>query len=129
MVRLVAYSSLTQQQITISLAESALKDLIPDSKPKKITIPLIKKNVAEEFDLEVSDLVGRKRTRAIAFPRQIAMYLSREMTDNSLPKIGEKFGGRDHSTVIHAHEKVSKRVSEDPEFRADLDELKGKMRK
>lgn len=105
LIRVVAYSSLVNQDIDASLAADALKDIIPSSKPKVITIEGIQEIIAERYNIRIEDFAAKKRTKSIAFPRQIAMYLSRELTDFSLPKIGEEFGGRDHTTVIHAHEK------------------------
>jgi len=116
LIRVVAYSSLINADITSHLAAEALKDIIPSSRPKIITIHDIQAKVGEFYGLKLEDFKARKRTKAIAFPRQIAMYLSRELTEFSLPKIGEAFGGRDHTTVIHAHEKISKLVKDDPEL-------------
>jgi len=116
LIRVVAYSSLINADITSHLAAEALKDIIPSSRPRMITINDIQAKVGEFYGLKLEDFKARKRTKAVAFPRQIAMYLSRELTDFSLPKIGEAFGGRDHTTVIHAHEKISKLVQEDQEL-------------
>ncbi|OZB93737.1 chromosomal replication initiator protein DnaA [Paenibacillus sp. XY044] len=116
LIRVVAYSSLTNQDVTTHLAAEALKDIIPSSRPKMITIQDIQQKVGEYYNLKLEDFKARKRTKAVAFPRQIAMYLSRELTDFSLPKIGEAFGGRDHTTVIHAHEKISQSLKEDQDL-------------
>ncbi|WP_138494307.1 chromosomal replication initiator protein DnaA [Paenibacillus pinistramenti] len=116
LIRVVAYSSLINQDVTTHLAAEALKDIIPSSRPKMITIQDIQQKVGEYYNLRLEDFKARKRTKAIAFPRQIAMYLSRELTDYSLPKIGEAFGGRDHTTVIHAHEKISQQMKMDQEL-------------
>lgn len=116
LIRVVAYSSLINQDITTHLAAEALKDIIPSSRPKMITIQDIQQKVGEYYNLKIEDFKARKRTKAIAFPRQIAMYLSRELTDFSLPKIGDAFGGRDHTTVIHAHEKISQALKTDQEL-------------
>lgn len=116
LIRVVAYSSLTNQDVTTHLAAEALKDIIPSSRPKIITIQDIQQKVGEYYNLKLEDFKARKRTKAVAFPRQIAMYLSRELTDYSLPKIGEAFGGRDHTTVIHAHEKISQLIKTDQEL-------------
>ena len=113
LIRVMAYASLTNQPITLDLATEALKDIFPQGKPKRITIDSIKDIVAAYFKIKLDELSAKKRTRNVAYPRQIAMYLSREMTDSSLPKIGEEFGGRDHTTVIHAHDKISRERSED----------------
>jgi len=124
LVRVMAYSSVNHSPITIELASDALKDILPARKPKPISIGLIQKIVAEYYSLRIDDFKTKKRTRSVAFPRQIAMYLSRELTDNSLPKIGDEFGGRDHTTVMHAHEKISKDLQEDNTLQLILKELK-----
>ncbi|MBY0163461.1 chromosomal replication initiator protein DnaA [Paenibacillus lautus] len=116
LIRVVAYSSLTNQDVTTHLAAEALKDIIPSSRPRMITIQDIQQRVGEYYNLRLEDFKARKRTKAVAFPRQIAMYLSRELTDYSLPKIGEAFGGRDHTTVIHAHEKITQSLKTDQEL-------------
>lgn len=123
LIRVVAYSSLINQDMNADLAAEALKDIIPNSKPKKVTIDDIQRLVASQYSLQPQELKAKKRTKVIAFPRQIAMYLSREMTEFSLPKIGEEFGGRDHTTVIHAHEKISKLIHSDSDFQKQLKEL------
>jgi chromosomal replication initiator protein len=116
LIRVVAYSSLINQDITVHLAAEALKDIIPSSRPRVITIHDIQQKVGEFYGMKLEDFKARKRTKAIAFPRQVAMYLARELTDFSLPKIGENFGGRDHTTVIHAHDKIGEAIKTDPEF-------------
>lgn len=124
LIRVVAYSSLVNADITTDLAAEALKDIIPNSRPRIISIVDIQKSVGEHYNVRLEDFVAKKRTRAIAFPRQIAMYLSRELTDASLPKIGSEFGGRDHSTVIHAHEKISKMLESDKSLQQDVQDIK-----
>ncbi|MDF2647798.1 MAG: DnaA [Paenibacillus sp.] len=116
LIRVVAYSSLINQDISTHLAAEALKDIIPSSRPRMITIHDIQQRVGEFYGLKIEDFKARKRTKAVAFPRQVAMYLSRELTDYSLPKIGDAFGGRDHTTVIHAHEKISTAVQQDQDL-------------
>ncbi|AGX02049.1 MULTISPECIES: chromosomal replication initiator protein DnaA [Bacillaceae] len=123
LIRVVAYSSLINKDINADLAAEALRDIIPSSKPKVITIHEIQKTVGEHYSVKLEDFKAKKRTKSVAFPRQIAMYLSRELTDFSLPKIGEEFGGRDHTTVIHAHEKISKLLQTDPQLQKQLKEL------
>ncbi|PLR78311.1 chromosomal replication initiator protein DnaA [Bacillus sp. V3-13] len=123
LIRVVAYSSLINKDINAYLAAEALKDIIPSSKPKVITIQEIQRIVGEHFSVKLEDFKAKKRTKSVAFPRQIAMYLSRELTDFSLPKIGEEFGGRDHTTVIHAHEKISKLVQTDATLQKQLKEI------
>ncbi|WP_264740012.1 chromosomal replication initiator protein DnaA [Cytobacillus firmus] len=123
LIRVVAYSSLINKDINADLAAEALRDIIPSSKPKVITIHEIQRVVGEHFNVKLEDFKAKKRTKSVAFPRQIAMYLSRELTDFSLPKIGEEFGGRDHTTVIHAHEKISKMLQSDSQFEKQLKEI------
>ncbi|MEH7123446.1 chromosomal replication initiator protein DnaA [Bacillus sp. JJ1532] len=123
LIRVVAYSSLINKDINADLAAEALKDIIPSSKPKVITILDIQRVVGEHYNVKLEDFKAKKRTKSVAFPRQIAMYLSRELTDFSLPKIGEEFGGRDHTTVIHAHEKISKLVQSDTQFQKEIKEI------
>ncbi|NLB20786.1 MAG: chromosomal replication initiator protein DnaA [Clostridium sp.] len=114
LIRVMAYSSLTNNKnITVDLAAEALKDIISSSQTKAITIDLIQDVVANYYNLSIQELKSQRRTRNVSFPRQIAMYLSRKMTDMSLPKIGDEFGGRDHTTVIHAYEKISKALKTD----------------
>lgn len=124
LIRVVAYSSLVNSDITMDLAAAALKDIIPNARPKKVTILDIQKTVGEHFNMKLEDFSAKKRTRAVAFPRQIAMFLSRELTDFSLPKIGSEFGGRDHSTVIHAHEKISTMLKDDKSLQQDVQDIK-----
>jgi chromosomal replication initiator protein len=112
--KITAYCMLTNQPITVNLAEDILKDMIPQKNQKIISFELIQKTVAEHYKMSVLEFKQKKRTRTVAFPRQIAMYLCREMTDLSLPQIGEKFGGRDHTTVIHACEKIGDLRKRDP---------------
>ncbi|NGZ76615.1 chromosomal replication initiator protein DnaA [Saccharibacillus alkalitolerans] len=128
LIRVVAYSSLTNQDVTAHLAAEALKDIIPSSRPRIITIQDIQQRVGEYYNLKMEDFKARKRTKAIAFPRQVAMYLSRELTDYSLPKIGEAFGGRDHTTVIHAHEKISHSLKVDQELSKVVHNLTEKIK-
>ncbi len=123
LIRVVAYSSLVNRDMDAELAAEALKDIIPSSRPKVITIQAIQQVVSEKYNIKMEDFAAKKRTKSIAFPRQIAMYLSRELTDLSLPKIGEEFGGRDHTTVIHAHDKISKLLNTDSQLKQDIEEI------
>ncbi|MCC5909523.1 MAG: chromosomal replication initiator protein DnaA [Clostridiaceae bacterium] len=128
LIRIVAYSSLTNSDVTVELASEALKEIF-SSKARQLNVPLIKEVISNKFSVKIDDINSKKRTRAIAFPRQVAMYITRELTDLSLPKIGEEFGGRDHTTVMHAHEKISKDMANDPELKERIEkiiiELKG----
>ncbi len=122
LVRLIAYASLTGREITLELAQETLRDLNAE-RAKVITLPAIQRAVAEFFQVKVDDLKSRERNQGVVLPRQIAMYLSRTMTSSSLPAIGEAFGGKDHTTVIHACDKVKRRLSEDDAFRRQIEGL------
>lgn len=129
LTRVVAYSSLTNRIISYELASEALKDITTNSKDEEITVNRIKEKISKSFDIKMEDFNSKKRTRCIAYPRQIAMYLSRELTELSLPKIGDEFGGRDHTTVIHAYDKIAKDIKTNPEIKSKIEkiisELKG----
>ena len=115
LTRVLAYASLTGRPITVEVAQEVLKDLFPDGAGRSITIEQIQSAVCEAFRVNLAELKGDKRTQDIVYPRHVAMYLARELTDVSLPKIGAKFGGRDHSSVIHAKDKITKLLVEDRE--------------
>ncbi|MFA4991355.1 MAG: chromosomal replication initiator protein DnaA [Candidatus Omnitrophota bacterium] len=106
LIKIIAYASLENKDISLALAKDVLKDALSET-TKKISVELIQKKVADYFDMKASDMKTKKRNRQIAYPRQIAMYLARELTNLTLPEIGDFFGGRDHSTVIHACDKVN----------------------
>ena len=127
LIRIVAYSSLTNRPITVELASEALKDIISNKQKKNVTIDVIQDVVAGYFNLRVEDLKSQRRTRNVAYPRQIAMYLSRKLTDMSLPKIGEEFGGRDHTTVIHAYEKISDILNTDESLQHTVNDITKKL--
>jgi len=126
LIRVVAYSSLTNKEVSVDLASEALKDIV-SNKTKQITVDLIQDVVASYFNLRVEDFKSKRRTKNVAFPRQIAMYLARKLTDLSLPRIGDEFGGRDHTTVIHAYEKISNDLAKDEGLRETLNELNKKL--
>jgi chromosomal replication initiator protein len=115
LTRVVAYASLTGRPISTEVAEEVLRDLFPQGIARPITIEQIQGAVCELFHVSVADLRGDRRQQSIAYPRHIAMYLCRELTDVSLPKIGAKFGGRDHSTVLHGVNKITRLLKEDRE--------------
>jgi len=123
LTRVIAYSSLTNNSLSVATADEVLKDLISENKPLKITVSLIQKVVADYFELKTEEFKSKKRHRPISHPRQIAMYLCRELTELSLPKIGEEFGGRDHTTVIHAYEKIKQDMATENHLRKTLAEL------
>ncbi len=113
LTRVVAFSSLTGRALSVELAEDVLKDVFPQGEAAEVSIQRIQELVSERFQLTMDELCGEKRSQNIVYPRQVAMYLSRELTDSSLPKIGKEFGGRDHTTVIHATSKIARLIRED----------------
>ena len=113
LTRVVAFSSLTGRPMTVDLAQDVLRDVFPQGEAAEVSIKRIQDLVAERFALSLEELCGDKRSQNIVYPRQVAMYLSRELTDSSLPKIGKEFGGRDHTTVIHATSKIARLIRED----------------
>ena len=123
LIRVVAYSSLINSEVTEELAEEALKDILSHNKSVEITVDLIKDVISKNYKIKLDDFNSKKRTRAIAYPRQVAMYITRELTDLSLPKIGEEFGGRDHTTVIHAYDKISKDIVDNPDVKRKIDDI------
>ncbi|MDA8234327.1 MAG: chromosomal replication initiator protein DnaA [Clostridia bacterium] len=127
LTRVVAYASLNHNIINIEIAEEGLKDILPINKPRLVSVKEIQQAVAEYYNLPFEDFKAKKRTRSVAFPRQIAMFLTRELTDLSLPKIGEEFGGRDHTTVIHAHEKISSNLRDNQSLQITIDEIRNKL--
>jgi chromosomal replication initiator protein len=128
LVRLVAFATITNKPLNMATASEALKDILPPPQPKKITIESIQKTVSQYYGLEVSELLSKKRNKQLVHPRQIAMYLCRRLTDASYPQIGEQFGGRDHTTVIHANEKVERDLQTDGELAAAIDDLSKKIK-
>ena len=113
LTRVVAFSSLTGRPMTVELAQEVLKDVFPQGEMPEISVEQIQQTVVERFGMSLQELTGDRRSQAIVYPRQVAMYLCRELTDSSLPKIGKKFGGRDHTTVIHATSKITRLIQED----------------
>ena len=123
LVRVQAFATMNSADITTSIAADALKSLKGTSNAQ-LTISKIQDEVAKFYHIQVKDLKGKKRVKAIVVPRQIAMYLAREMTESSLPKIGAEFGGKDHTTVIHAHEKISQLMKNDSSIQQEIAEIK-----
>jgi chromosomal replication initiator protein len=113
LTRVVAFSSLTGRAMSVELTQEVLKDVFPQGEPPEVSVERIQETVIERFGISMQELVGDRRSQSIVYPRQVAMYLCRELTDSSLPKIGKKFGGRDHTTVIHATSKIAKLIQED----------------
>jgi chromosomal replication initiator protein DnaA len=125
LVRVQAFAAIQSADITTSLAAEALKALKSSHPLSQVSILQIQEEVAKYYHIHLKDLKGKKRVKSIVVPRQIAMYLAREMTDNSLPKIGAEFGGKDHTTVIHAHEKIQQLLKTDAIIQNEISELKG----
>ncbi len=123
LIRVSAYSSLINEPINMELAEIALHDILPDSASLEITMSTIMEVTAEYFHIEFKALTGAGKTRAVAHARQLAMYLCRELTDNSLPKIGEAFGGKDHTTVMYADRKIRKEMTENRNTYDEIQQL------
>jgi chromosomal replication initiator protein len=117
LMRVAAYKSLSGQPLNLEALEHLLRDVLQEQARRAVTIDQIQKKVAEHFDIRLADMTSKRRQASIAFPRQIAMYLSREMTPSTLIEIGDAFGGKDHGTVIHACKLVKKRMEEDPKAR------------
>ena len=124
LVRVQAFAAIQSVDITTSLAAEALKALKSSQHLSQVSILKIQEDVAKYYHLQIKDLKGKKRVKNIVVPRQIAMYLSRELTDNSLPKIGAEFGGKDHTTVIHAHEKIQRLMKQDLTIQNEIAEIK-----
>ncbi|RJX18357.1 MAG: chromosomal replication initiator protein DnaA [Ammonifex sp.] len=128
-IRVVAFAALTNNPVTPETASTVLKDAFNLSRPRVVTVNMIQETVANYFNLKNDDLKMKKRTRQVAYPRQIAMYLTRELTDMSLPKIGESFGGRDHTTVLHACEKITVELQGDLSLQGIISELTNQIMK
>ena len=123
LVRVVAYASLTRSTVSVELANEVLRDLLPAARSRVVTIQAIQLSVAEFFGLRVEEMRAKRRTKGVAFPRQVAMYVARELTDASLPRIGEEFGGRDHTTVMHACQRVREALKRDAHLAATVKRL------
>ena len=121
--RLRAHAEMQRVPISIDLATDVLKELLPQARIRPVTIPAIQRAVAEFFGIRIEEMKAKRRTKGVAFPRQVAMYLSRELTDASLPRIGEEFGGRDHTTVMHACDRVKHALLHDTHLAAGIKSL------
>jgi chromosomal replication initiator protein len=113
LIRVVAFASLTGRAMTVELAQDVLRDVFPQGQAAEVSIEQIQDIVSDRFSISKDELCSERRSQNIVYPRQVAMYLSRELTDSSLPKIGRAFGGRDHTTVIHATSKIARKIRED----------------
>ena len=117
LIRVASYASLTGKKLTLEMIEALLHDVLHEEGRFSVNIEAIQKKVAEHFDIRLADMTSKRRPENIAFPRQIAMFLSRQLTESSLNAIGEAFGGRDHGTVLHACRLVKDRMEVDPSVR------------
>ncbi len=127
LIRIGAFSSLTNTPITLSLAKEVLKNII-HPKEEFISIEMVQKIVASHFNIKLTDFKAKRKNKGLVIPRQIAMYLSRKLTSSSLIEIGEKFGGKDHSTVLHSIKKVEERMSQDPSFKEMIEQLQNRIK-
>ena len=125
--KVMAFAKLEKKEVTLELAEQALKDIISPDEKKVITPDYIISMVAEHFDLSVDDLAGNKRNSKIVTPRQIAMYLCREIISTPLKTIGKNLGNRDHTTVMHGIDKIEKEIANDENLKNTIDTLKKKI--
>src|SRR5208337_889314 len=116
LIRIGAFASLTGNSISLSMAREVLKDIIVD-KSKEVTVEMIQKHVADFFKLKISDIKSDKRLKALVVQHQIAIYLCRDLTKCSYPEIGEKFGGKDHSTIIHSFKKIDGLIQQNMELK------------
>ena len=123
LIRISAHAQLVGREITLESTAESLKDLLK-ANDKRVTIEEIQKRVAAHFNIRVAEMHSARRSRAVARPRQIAMYLSKQLTQRSLPDIGRKFGGRDHTTVMHAVKKVDELRAADRHFDEDVNMLR-----
>ncbi len=128
LMKLIAYADLVNKNITLDVARSQLRDFFTNSNQRNITLDIILRSVAEYFGLSQNDLRGKKRTKAIAFPRQIAMYLAREMTEYSTTEVGIEFGGRDHTTVMYACQKIENAMKTDSTLEPLIQAIKRKIK-
>ncbi|HOR13223.1 MAG TPA: chromosomal replication initiator protein DnaA [Clostridia bacterium] len=127
LTRVVAYAQFNRLELNDNVAACALKDMLPDNAPRVLTPSIIQETVAQYYGLNSEAFLAKRRDQEVAFPRQIAMYLSRNMTDWSLPKIGDAFGGRNHTTVMHAHDKITAQLKADPALNATVEDLKKRL--
>jgi chromosomal replication initiator protein len=122
LIRLIAYASLTGSEISLTLAQDVLKNIL-DHDERAVTIEIVQKHVADYYDLKLADLKSRNNSKSVAMPRQVAMYLCKNLTQASLPEIGRSFGGKHHSTVIHSIRKVEQMRKRDRDFNTFINNL------
>jgi chromosomal replication initiator protein len=129
LIRVASFSSLTGKEINTDALENLLRDALHEEAKRTISIDEIQRKVAEHFDIRLADMTSRRRPQNIAFPRQVAMYLSRSLTDKSLTDIGDSFGGRDHGTVLHACKLLDERIASDQRLRQTVSYLEQSLRR
>jgi chromosomal replication initiator protein len=126
LIRIGAYASLTAIPVSLEMARDVLKDILVE-RNRELSVEEIIKRVSAHFNIKISDIKSAKRLKAVVLPRQIAMYLSRQLTPSSYPEIGDRFGGKDHSTIIHAIRKIEKLMIEDFQLRTTIENLKKEL--
>lgn len=129
LTRVVAYASLKKRPLDVNICDEALKDIFPGNERRRVTISLVQQVIADYYDIEVEDLISQRRTMDVTYPRQIAMYIAKEMTDESLKSIGKSFGGRHYSTVINACDNVKKDMEENNELKLLIEDLIRRVKK
>ncbi len=128
LTKVIAYASLNNTQVTLEIAEKILRDYSTGENSEHASIDNIQRVVSEYYHLDTEDLKGKRRNKQIALARQVAIYLTRELTDSSTPDIGASFGGRDHSTVLHSYNKIREMIDSDPNFRSQIMDLRARLR-
>lgn len=129
LVRVATYASLAGESVTVEKVEHLLRDFVQEEASRQVSIDAVQRLVAESFDIRLADMISRRRPASIAFPRQVAMYMSRQLTHNSLVEIGESFGGRDHGTVIHACKKIQSELSKQAGLRERIEKIEQQLRR
>jgi chromosomal replication initiator protein len=127
LTRLAAFASLTKTEVTVDLAKEVLQNTLKGTR-REISVEHIQKTICDHFNLRLADLKSKRRTKNVALPRQVAMYLCRKYTATSFPAIGTMFGGRDHSTVIHASRSIEKKIKDDPSMKATVDRIEKNLK-
>jgi chromosomal replication initiator protein len=129
LIRVASYASLTGAELTPQSIEHLLRDALHEESRRSITVEAIQKRVAEHFDIRMADMTSKRRPQNIAFPRQVAMFLTRRLTHGSLSDIGEAFGGRDHGTVLHACRLIDSLMEQDPSLRQTINYLNQQLQR
>ena len=128
LTKIVAYSRINNRPITLELAEEALRDIISPDAPREVTLPYILEVVSDHFGISTADIISKKKDAEFVYPRQIAMYLAKDLTETPLKKIGQFLGGRDHTTVLYGKKKIEEQLEEDENLRSAIEILKKKIK-